>query len=90
MLFFGVQDKGECIDSVISKLGLQSENVVSMGDDIPDLAMFSRSAYCITVPGAVDSVKQKADYITGQAGGYGAVREAVDTILVEACHEFIK
>ena len=35
----------------------------------------------ISVPNAVDEVKEKVDYITQKQGGRGAVREICDLIL---------
>ena len=60
---------------------LKKEQVCSLGDDIPDLAMFTESGLCIAVADAVEEVREAADFITKSNGGFGAVREACELIL---------
>ncbi len=56
-----------------------------MGDDIPDLELFSKVGFSASVPNAYDEVKFSADWVSVKPGGNGAVRELCD--LVVKIHE---
>lgn len=57
---------------------LHSNEVLFMGDDIPDLDAFSVAGLKACPADAVEEVKQKADYIAVQKGGEGCVREVIE------------
>ena len=80
-LYQGVEDKLEAFLELTEQLGLGSEQVAAMGDDVVDLPMMRRIGLSITVPGAWDRVKQYAHYVTQLPGGRGAAREACELIM---------
>ncbi|MBW1850438.1 MAG: HAD hydrolase family protein [Deltaproteobacteria bacterium] len=80
-LYQAVDDKKALCRQLIAENGLKKEQVCSMGDDLPDLAMFSESGLCIAVADAVREVRGAADLITRCKGGRGAVREACEWLL---------
>jgi 3-deoxy-D-manno-octulosonate 8-phosphate phosphatase (KDO 8-P phosphatase) len=55
--------------------------VAFVGDDLADLPILRRVGLPIAVANAVTEVKQVATYVTQAAGGHGAVREVVETLL---------
>ncbi|MFC1884302.1 HAD hydrolase family protein, partial [Thermodesulfobacteriota bacterium] len=61
--------------------GLAKENSASMGDDLPDIAMFRETGLSIAVADAAKEVRETADFITRSKGGLGAVREACEWVL---------
>jgi 3-deoxy-D-manno-octulosonate 8-phosphate phosphatase (KDO 8-P phosphatase) len=73
--------KGSAFDRLVQTLGLNPERCGHMGDDLPDLEVFSRVGFTATVPHAVPEVLAQAQWISTQQGGYGAVRECCDFIL---------
>ncbi len=73
--------KGETYQKILSRCGLQHEQVAYMGDDLVDLPVMRRVGFSIAVPEATEEVKQQADYITHHSAGQGAVREVVELIL---------
>ena len=77
----GAQDKGRAIDAVLAEHGIPAERCGHMGDDIPDLAVFSRVGFAAAVPNAVDAVLRQAHWISTRQGGQGAVRDCCDFIL---------
>ncbi len=68
---------------LLQLLKLTEADVAYMGDDIPDLEVMERVAIAVTVPNAVQAIKDKADFITNLSGGKGAVREFCDMIYDE-------
>ena len=80
-VYQGVKDKNTVCQQLKKTRGLKKEQVCSLGDDIPDLAMFTESGLCIAVADAVKEVREAADFITKSNGGFGAVREACELIL---------
>ena len=76
-----VKDKNTLCKKLIKVKNLKKEQVCSLGDDLPDLAMFMGSGLSIAVADAVKEVREAADFITKSKGGFGAVREACELIL---------
>ncbi len=77
----GIEDKKALCRQLIKKKGLKKEQVCSMGDDLPDLAMFSESGLCVAVSDAAVELRGAADLITKNKGGRGAVREVCEWLL---------
>jgi 3-deoxy-D-manno-octulosonate 8-phosphate phosphatase (KDO 8-P phosphatase) len=75
------EDKLIAINELITEFGYTNATIASIGDDMPDLGMFSASAIGIAVADAHPLVKQKATFCTTLPGGRGAVREVCDIIL---------
>ena len=80
-VYQGVKDKNTVCQQLKKAKDLKKEQVCSLGDDIPDLAMFMESGLSIAVADAVEEVREAADFITKSNGGFGAVREACELIL---------
>ncbi len=80
-LFQGIDDKMALCKKIKHEKGLTTEQVCSMGDDLPDLAMFRESGLCISVADGAKEVRSVADMVTQNTGGHGAVREACEWLL---------
>ncbi|WP_026375882.1 3-deoxy-manno-octulosonate-8-phosphatase KdsC [Aestuariibacter salexigens] len=78
----GQEDKHRALTKLAQRLGLKAKHIMSVGDDMPDLGMFSLSGIRVAVKDAHPYVKQQADLITTQPGGFGAVREVCDHLLL--------
>lgn len=81
LLLQGREDKLVAMQSIQQQLGLASNEVAYMGDDLPDLAAISHAGLGIAPANAVTIVRQHADLVTKISGGNGAVREACEFIL---------
>ena len=77
----GVTDKAQAMNSLIQSLGIPAEDIAHMGDDLPDLPAFDLVGFRIAVPNAVPEIIERADYVTEQRGGNGAVREVCELLL---------
>ena len=74
-------DKEKICEKLRRKHKLSHSEIAYVGDDIYDIGIMKKVGFAVTVPDAVDEVKQVAHYITRKAGGHGAVREVIDFLL---------
>lgn len=78
----GIRNKIEVLNSIIEKYELSDDEFIYIGDDVNDYDSLNRTKYAVTVPGAVDKVKNIPHIqITEAKSGEGAFREIVDSIL---------
>ncbi len=75
------EDKLSAINELITQFKYAKTTIASVGDDMPDLGLFSASEIGIAVADAHPFVKQQATFCTILPGGRGAVREICDIIL---------
>jgi len=80
-IYQGVADKGALCRQVIKERGVHRGETGSIGDDLPDLAMFRETGLAIAVADAAQEVREQAHVVTRAQGGCGAVREACEWIL---------
>ncbi|MGY9003266.1 MAG: KdsC family phosphatase [Rhodospirillales bacterium] len=71
----GVEDKLKELSEICESLGVHLNDVIHIGDDLPDLTLMQ------AVADGADAVKESATYITERKGGEGAVREICDLLL---------
>ena len=76
----GFEEKLSVTQEVATELGLTTEQVCFIGDDLPDLPVMRAVGLAIAVADACDEVRAAAHYVTKLPGGQGAVREAVEYI----------
>lgn len=77
----GRSNKVEAFEALIDDLGIDKNQTVYVGDDLPDLPVLRRAGFSVAVSNAHADVKAECDYTTQTAGGAGAVREVCDLIL---------
>jgi 3-deoxy-D-manno-octulosonate 8-phosphate phosphatase (KDO 8-P phosphatase) len=77
----GGPDKRGAFDRVLMERSLQGEQVGYMGDDLLDLAIFSRAGLTAAPADAVPEVRDRAHWISGFGGGRGAAREFIELVL---------
>ncbi|MBU0581102.1 MAG: HAD hydrolase family protein [Candidatus Margulisbacteria bacterium] len=65
----------------IKRRGLDSSQVLYMGNDINDIACIQEAGLGVAVNDAAEQVKAVADYVTTHKGGKGAFREVCELIL---------
>lgn len=66
---------------MIDEAGLQSDEVLYMGDDIVDLACAPYVGLFVAPANAQAYVRQHAEWVTMSNGGDGAVREMINEVL---------
>ena len=78
----GIRNKLEVLNKIIEKYSLKYEEILYIGDDVNDYDSLSAVKYAVTVPNAVEKVKNIPNIqITTNFGGEGAFREIVDSLL---------
>lgn len=77
----GVSEKLPLLIAMAEELGLSSEEVAFIGDDMPDFECIKWAGLGIAVADARSEILKTADLIVPSPGGSGAVRDAADHIL---------
>ena len=68
-------------EALKSKYGLKDEEILYMGDDIPDICILEKVGLASCPNDAVSEVVDICNFISTKNGGKGAVRELCDFIL---------
>ncbi len=76
-----VGDKETALNAILEEHGIAKDEALFIGDDLNDLTGFAAAGVKVAVANACDEIKAAADFVTEKAGGAGAVRELVNTIL---------
>lgn len=82
-LYLGIEDKANCLVSLMKELNLSKEEVAYIGDDLNDLVVSDLVGIFACPSDAHQAVLNKTNYPLKSKGGDGAVREFVDALLLE-------
>jgi len=77
----GAEDKLAPWEALVTELALPPAACAHIGDDLPDVPVFARCGFAVSVPHAPASVRAHAHFVTTREGGRGAVRELCEMIL---------
>jgi len=80
-ILLGADDKLTPWEALRGELGLPEAACAHIGDDLPDVPVFVRCGFAVTVPHAPAVVRARAHWVTSREGGTGAVRELCELIL---------
>lgn len=80
-VFTGVPDKTVKLEEYMKENHLSPEQVVFMGDDIPDLQVMRRVGVAACPADAAEEVKQISHFISDRPGGRGCVRDIIEQTL---------
>ncbi|MHA2642422.1 MAG: KdsC family phosphatase [bacterium JZ-2024 1] len=80
-VFQGVPDKKEVLARIQEMEGLGIQETAYIGDDTNDLSAFERAQVKVAVATAHPDLKARANWVLATAGGRGALREVVDTVV---------
>ncbi len=80
-LYQGVPDKLPTFEALMTQLGLATEQVAYMGDDILDLPILRRVGLSACPADSDPEVLSRVDFISQYPGGRGAVRELCERIM---------
>ena len=77
----GASVKMGVYEAFLQKYGLKDEEVMYMGDDIPDYEVMSRCGLPVCPSDAVPEIKALCRYVSPRVGGYGCVRDVVEQVM---------
>lgn len=64
-----------------TKYNLKNDEILMMGDDLPDVQIMKISGISACPKNAVPEVKEISDYISPVEGGKGAVRDVIEQVM---------
>ncbi|MEO8795172.1 MAG: HAD-IIIA family hydrolase [Daejeonella sp.] len=80
-IFLGVEFKTQIFSDFLKDNSLSADEVLYMGDDIPDVLPMKLSGLPVCPADAVNEVKEISVYISGKDGGKGCVRDVIEKVL---------
>jgi 3-deoxy-D-manno-octulosonate 8-phosphate phosphatase (KDO 8-P phosphatase) len=80
-IYQGCAFKMQAIREIMEKEGVTLDEICYVGDDVIDLPAMRQVGFAVAVANARERVKAEAHYVTPNAGGRGAARDAVEFIL---------
>lgn len=80
-VILGAHDKIKNLEKLMSSLNVSKEEIMYMGDDIPDLPAMALAGLPCCPQDAAPEVKAVSQYISHKNGGHGAARDIIEQIL---------
>lgn len=80
-VYLSVGDKEQMLASLLEQKDIEWDNVLYMGDDIPDIPPMRMAGMSCCPADAVAEVKRIAKYISPINGGWGCVRDVIEKVL---------
>jgi 3-deoxy-D-manno-octulosonate 8-phosphate phosphatase (KDO 8-P phosphatase) len=80
-VYQGKSNKLEAVDDILARAGITLDELAYIGDDVVDLPVMRVCGLSIAPANARPQAMAAAHYVTPNAGGHGAGRDAVDFIL---------
>ena len=80
-VYIGAHTKTLNFKSYIEEKGVNPQNVLYMGDDIPDLEVMKLVGLPVCPADAAEEIKAVSAYISPIAGGKGCVRDVIEKVL---------
>ena len=75
------ENKIEKLKALAGQYQLQKENILYMGDDIPDLEVMQYCGLACCPADAVSEIKSISKYISPLKGGEGCVRDVIEKVM---------
>lgn len=80
-IYLKVPNKVEALDEIIRKYELQKDEILYMGDDIPDYNVMTMVGVPVCPLDACEEIKSISRYISDTEGGNGCVRDVISQVL---------
>lgn len=80
-VFLGVSNKLEVFEKYLNDNGIRPEEVVYVGDDIPDYRPMRKAGVPVCPADAAEEIKSISVYISRYRGGHGCVRDIIEQVL---------
>lgn len=80
-IFLSQHDKLQCYKDYINEFDLKEEEILYMGDDLPDYEVMQRVGIATCPFNAANEIKDISMYISNRNGGEGCVRDIVEQVM---------
>jgi 3-deoxy-D-manno-octulosonate 8-phosphate phosphatase (KDO 8-P phosphatase) len=80
-VFLSQHDKLQCYKDYINEHGLNEDEILYMGDDLPDYEVMKRVGVATCPYNSASEIKDICLYISNRNGGEGCVRDIVEQVL---------
>ena len=80
-VYLGVYDKEETFKEFATVYNLQEEEILFMGDDLPDLMAMRRAGVPCCPNNAAAEIREMSVYVSPYKGGEGCVRDVIEQVL---------
>jgi len=80
-IYTGIQNKENQLKKIIAENNLRLEEILYMGDDIPDLRVMKLVGLACCPQDAVNEIKSISNYVSPYKGGNGCVRDIIEQTL---------
>ncbi len=80
-IYLGCKIKVEIFNNLMAKYQLNPEEVIYMGDDIPDYEIMKSVGFPCCPEDAVPEIKEISKFISKHKGGCGCAREIIEQVL---------
>ncbi len=80
-VFLSQSDKLQCYKDYINEHDLKEEEIVFMGDDLPDYEVMKRVGIAACPNNAAHEIKQISIYISNRNGGEACVRDIIEQVM---------
>ena len=77
----GAHHKTETMNAYLKENNIRKEQVLYMGDDIPDLHVMKEVGLPCCPQDAVQEIKRVSKYVSHKKGGKGCVRDVIEQVL---------
>ncbi len=80
-IYLQSKNKQQHLADFLSKYDLKAENILYMGDDLPDYLVMKEVGFPTCPSDAVEEIKAISIYISDKPGGEGCVRDVIEQVL---------
>ncbi len=80
-VFLGAQHKTKILEDYLKDNNLKRENILYMGDDLPDYEVMQGVGLPACPQDAVQEIKAISKYVSHKKGGKGCVRDVIEQVL---------
>ena len=80
-IYLGSHNKINSYNDLLEKYDLSPDEILYMGDDMPDIPVMKKIGVSTCPQDAVSDVKNIVDHISSKNGGQGCVREIIEQVL---------
>lgn len=80
-IYLGAAVKIKIYDEFKAKYGLTDDEVMFMGDDVPDLEVMRQVGCAVCPADACPEVKNASIYVSDRNGGFGCGRDVIEQVL---------